>query len=204
MTTVCYHLSGPEPAYAAADAPAGGPAATGATTDRKGSRPQTPTTPNAREISTNFGAVISLMLRSRHHRLTMLAELEWMLVPAITTRQFRIGEGTSPENGVNVPIAAVLWASVSAEVDQRISRTLDLPLRLKPQEWRSGDIVWIVEAIGDAKAIDVILQHLKQTELKDRLVRMRVSGKDGKTTIGRVEMQHEPAGADTAPGRQST
>lgn len=114
------------------------------------------------------------------------------------TRQFRVGEGAMAENGVVVPVAAVLWASVSPEVDQRLAQNLDQPMRLKPHEWRSGDIVWIVEAVGDSKTITAMLQHLKQNELKDQTVRMRVKGKDGKPTIGRVELQQDAPAAAAA------
>ena len=64
-------------------------------------------------------------------------------------------------------------------------------MRLKPEEWRSGDHVWIIEALGEPKAITAMLQHLKQNEFKDRKVRMRVRGQDGKITVGRVELQAE-------------
>ena len=93
-----------------------------------------------------------------------------------------------------LPIAAVIWASVNDEVDRRMSENLDSPVRLKPEEWRSGEHVWIIEAIGDGNAISGMLQHLKQTELKDTNVRMRVRGKDGKITIGRVEVHADGAG----------
>ncbi len=147
----------------------------------------------ARDVSATLGQIVSLMMRSRTHRFNMMIDLEWMVVPAIATRQFRVAEGVSAEAGVVAPIAAVIWASVSAEVDQRLAQNIDAPVRLKPEEWRSGDIVWVVDILGDPKAVDAILQHLKQNELKDRRVRMRVKGENGKATIGRVELQAEPA-----------
>ena len=195
MTTSRHTQFSTEPTYSPADAPAGAPTINGATIDQKQIQRGTV---NAREISASFGEIASLMMRSRNHRLTMLAELEWMVVPAIATRQFRVGEGAMAENGVVVPVAAVLWASVSPEVDQRLAQNLDQPMRLKPHEWRSGDIVWIVEAVGDSKTITAMLQHLKQNELKDQTVRMRVKGKDGKPTIGRVELQQDAPAAAAA------
>jgi cytolysin-activating lysine-acyltransferase len=148
----------------------------------------------ARDVSANFGQLVSLLMRSRAHRFSMLADLEYMVVPAIATRQFRVAEGVSAEAGLVAPVAAVMWGSVSAEVDQRLVQAVDQPIRLKPEEWRSGDIVWIVDAVGDPKAINALLQHLKQNELKDARVKMRIQGKDGKPVIGRVELQPEAAG----------
>ena len=121
----------------------------------------------ARDVSANFGQLVSLLMRSRAHRFHMLADLEYMIVPAIATRQFRVAEGVSAEAGLVAPVAAVMWASVSAEVDQRLTEAVDQPIRLKPEEWRSGEVVWIVDAVGDPKAINALLQHLKQNELQE-------------------------------------
>ena len=145
----------------------------------------------SRDVSAGFGQLVSLMMRSRQHKYAMLAELDWLVIPALATRQYRVAEGVSQDKGLVAPIAAVLWASVSADVDRRLSESLDAAIRLKPEEWRSGEHVWIIEALGDPKAISAMLQHLKQNEFKDTRVRMRVRGQDGKVTVGRVELQPE-------------
>lgn len=148
----------------------------------------------SREFSARLGEVVSLLIRSRLHRFSLLAELEWMILPAIAARQVRIVEGVSQETGLVAPVAAILWASVSPEVDQRLSHSIDLPIKLKPEEWRSGDIVWIVEAVGEPRVVTASLQHLKQNEFKNRLVRMRVKGADGKPAIGRLELESSAPG----------
>ena len=149
----------------------------------------------SRGVSTSLGEIVGLLMRSRTHRFNMLAELEWMVLPAISTRQFRVAEGTSQEAGFVAPVAAVLWASVSADVDQRLSQAIEQPIKLKPEEWSSGSIVWIVEAVGEQRAVTAMLQHLKQNELKDFTVRMRVRGSDGKPAVGRLELQQMSAAA---------
>ena len=149
----------------------------------------------SRDIAASFGQLVSIMMQTRQHKFTMLADLEWMILPAIATRQFRVAESVVPNMGMALPVAAVIWASVNDEADRRMAENLDMPVRLKPEEWRSGEHVWIIEAIGDGNAVSGMLEHLKQTELKDKQVRMRVRGKDGKTTIGRVEVQNDGAPA---------
>jgi hypothetical protein len=37
-------------------------------------------------------------------------------------------------------------------VDKRLSENLTAPIRLRPDEWKSGDILWLVDAIGDGAA----------------------------------------------------
>ncbi len=171
----------PLPVFAPADAPA------------LGAEEMQRRTTASRDFSTRLGEIIGLLIRSRTHRHTMLAELEWMVLPALAHRQVRIAEGMSPEVGFVAPIAVILWASVSAEVDQRLHQSIDQPIRLKPEEWRSGDIVWIVEAVGEQRAVTATLEHLKQNELKDRTVRLRVKGKDGQPIVGRLELEPSPA-----------
>jgi hemolysin-activating ACP:hemolysin acyltransferase len=143
----------------------------------------------SRDVSASFGQLVSLMMRQRQYKHAMLAELEWLVVPALATRQFRVVEGVSQDRGLVAPIAAVLWASVSPEVDKRLTENLELPFKLKPEEWRSGPNVWIIETLGEPKAVTMTLQHLMQNDLKGKTVRMRVRGQDGKITVGRVELQ---------------
>jgi hypothetical protein len=50
--------------------------------------------------------------------------------------------------GIVVPVGVALWASVSTDVDQRLS-DLSAPWRLQPDEWCSGDTLWLVELVGD-------------------------------------------------------
>ena len=128
---------------AAADPPGGAPISTQSTpTDAEHLKRLSAF---SRDVSTSFGQLVSIMMRSRQHKFTMLTDLEWMILPAMATRQFRVAEGVSQDKGMALPIAAVIWASVNAEVDRRMSENLDSPVRLKPEEWRSGEHVWIIE-----------------------------------------------------------
>lgn len=147
------------------------------------------------ELAANLGYIVSIMLHLEPYRAMPLAGIEKLVLPSIASRQFRISEGLIPGVGTVAPIAAVMWASVSADVDKRISSAIERPIELKPADWRSGDIVWIVEAIGDHSAVTDLLQQLKETDLKDRTVRMRIRGEDGKFRVGRLEIQHDAAQA---------
>ena len=82
-----------------------------------------------------------------------------------------------------MPVGVALWASVSSAVDQRLS-DLSTPLRLKADEWRSGDIPWLMELVADAPTQQALLQHLGETVFKGQGIKMRVRGADGKMQIG--------------------
>jgi cytolysin-activating lysine-acyltransferase len=57
-------------------------------------------------------------------------------------------------------------------------------LRLQPDEWRSGDIPWLVELVADAPTQQALLKHLGETVFKGRGIKMRVRDAEGKTQIG--------------------
>jgi hemolysin-activating ACP:hemolysin acyltransferase len=89
------------------------------------------------------------MLRSPRHCDQKLSDLRWLLVPPLRAGQYALLQAQSKSHGFTAAVAAVLWAKVSADVDKRLTEKLDTPIRLGPREWKSGDIFWLIEAIGD-------------------------------------------------------
>lgn len=146
----------------------------------------------AKQASAAFSGIVTLLMRSPADRHHSLADLEWLVIPAIARGQYVLGEAQSKESGAVTAIGAVLWALVSEEVDKRLS-DLSAPLRLKPNEWRSGDIPWIVLATGDRRLLPGLLQQLTKSTFKERKPKMRVRGKDGKISIGHLEFQERTA-----------
>jgi hemolysin-activating ACP:hemolysin acyltransferase len=92
-----------------------------------------------------------------------------------------------------------LWASVSPEVDKRLSENLNTPVRLRPDEWKSGDIMWLVEAVGDARALLPLLKQLDETAFKGLTVKMRARGPDGKPTVRQLRNELAAAQSPTLP-----
>ncbi len=118
-------------------------------------------------MTANFGGAISLLMRSPAHKHYTLADLEWCLVSAFALNQFMVAEAKLP-NGQAVPVALVLWARVSAEVDARLSAAPCYPIRLDPNEWRSGNAIWIVDAVGEPKAVQQCIDALKKTAFQGK------------------------------------
>ena len=131
-----------------------------------------------------FTQIVSLMMRSPQHRTYSLSDLEWLFLPALQHNQFRIAEATF--NGTNVPAGFLLWASVSADVDKRLSETSSAQVRLRPEDWRSGDILWIIETVGDPRAIGPLLKAFRDQNPNGRSAKVRVTSKDG--TVSVVEL----------------
>jgi len=147
----------------------------------------------AKHVAASFGEIVTLLMRSSADKSITLQDLEWMVVPALLTGQFAVADAQSKETGAVMPVGAVLWAFVSPEVDARLSSTLDEPIRLQPQEWRSGPTPWIVMAIGDSKVLGGLFQQLAKTVFAGQAPKMRARGADGKVAIGRLEFTAAPA-----------
>ena len=96
--------------------------------------------------------------------------------------------------GAVAPIGVAMWATVSAEADKRLS-DLSAPARLRPDEWRSGDIPWLMELVCDARVQQTLLKDLSENAFKNGPVKMRVRGADGKMQIGTLRAGAEPPAA---------
>jgi cytolysin-activating lysine-acyltransferase len=134
-----------------------------------------------RQADVTLGQIVTILMRSAQHRERPLADLEWLVLPAILSGQYRVAQ--AQQSGIAVPVGIALWASVSTAVDQRLS-DLSVPWRLQSAEWRSGDIPWLVELVADTSTQQALLKHLGETVFKGRGIKMRVRDADGKTRIG--------------------
>jgi hemolysin-activating ACP:hemolysin acyltransferase len=133
-----------------------------------------------------FAQIISVLMRSPHYKHYTLGDLEWLVLPPLLTGQFSIAEAGAKEGGPKFPVAVVLWASVSAEVDKRLSENLAARIRLRPDEWRSGDILWLVDALGDGRIVTPLLKRLGESVWKGREVKTQTVGEGGKPQIKRL------------------
>ena len=129
----------------------------------------------------NFGGAVALFMRSPAHKHYSLADLEWLLIPPLRHNQFMAAEVKLP-NGQAVPAALVLWARVSAEVDARLTAESRYPVRLRPNEWQSGEVFWIVEAVGEAEAVRQCMEALANAALRGKQFKM-LQRPDGRSPV---------------------
>lgn len=134
-------------------------------------------------MSVAFAQIVSVLMRSASHKHFALTDLEWFVVPPLLVGQWSIANAKPQQEGPEIPVALALWASVSPEVDKRLSENPNAPIRLRPDEWKSGTILWLIEAVGDPRVVPSLLKELNEKTFKDRQVKMRVRGEDGKPAI---------------------
>ena len=137
----------------------------------------------SKALAASLGEIVAIMMRVPRYRETTLAHIERMVLPAIMTGQFGIAEAQSRSTGASGPVAFVLWASVSDAVDQRLSAAGDAPLTLDPKEWRSGDTIWLVEAIGERRIINTLLKRTQTQTWAGQKVKIRTKDKDGRMQV---------------------
>lgn len=143
----------------------------------------------SRGIAAAFGEIVAVLSRSQHFKHYALSDLEWLVAPAIALGQFAKADAQHKTLGFTTPIAVVMWALVSPEVDQRLSTELAQPIRLKPQEWKSGSIAWVIVAEGEQRAAAALLQQLKERVFKDVPLKARVLGPNGKPMAANIAVQ---------------
>ena len=157
--------------------PQNGATATGAETP-----PMRQLTAEEVQFSVAFTRVVAVLMRSKPYRQFSLGSLESLVVPALMTGQFAIADANI--NGQVVPVAVAFWANVSAEVDQRLSDPGQKMMQLKPDDWRSGEIPWLIDAVGDGNVIPHLLQRLTERAFAGREVKTRRTVLNGGVTIG--------------------
>lgn len=125
----------------------------------------------AKRAAAAFGEIVSVMMRVSPYKDMRLSDLQWLVFPAVASGLFSIAEAQSSVTGATAPVGVVTWARVSAEVDQRITHENRYPIQLKPDEWTSGDILWLIDAAGDRNAVNAMLTRLSETQWKGKQVK---------------------------------
>ena len=97
---------------------------------------QPQTEPPSKTVAQVLGEITWLMTQSPRHKVIPFGDLEWLLMPAILLRQFRIfyqGEQ---------PVGVALWALADDLVAKRIDAGDN---RLAAVEWKSGSNMRIID-----------------------------------------------------------
>ena len=117
-----------------------------------------------------FGEIVSVLMRTQPYRSMPLADLEWFVIPAIATGQCAITKSRRQESRSMFAVGVVLWASVSDEINNRLQNGLEALHRLKPQDWASGENIWLIEAVGEKPAVEKMLAKLRETRWQGKRV----------------------------------
>lgn len=94
-------------------------------------------------VSHLLGEITWLLTQSPLHKALAIADLEWLVMPALVHRQFYIFRDGDK------PIGVALWAKCGPEAEAKLDRGMIEPEnRLTLDEWNSGSAVWLVDLIA--------------------------------------------------------
>ena len=155
--------------------------------DKAAARPRA--APQSR-MAQAFSQIVAVLMRDPGYRNLRIADLEHLVLPPVMAGQFRLALGTrmpdagkAQQGSIHVPVAVALWARVSSQVNKGLSENLDKPVWLRPSEWTSGDIVWLMAAAGQPGALPEFLKQLAEKQFKGQQVKMRLGKSDGKFVV---------------------
>ena len=123
-------------------------------------------------VRERFGSVAMTMMMLPQYRNQTVADLQHLVLEPLVQDRISIAypkETPDPEGGQTVAadmVGFAIWASVSDEVDARIRDQIKAgtyPIRLKPDDWRSGGNHWVLDIIApDETATAKVLANFGQ------------------------------------------
>ncbi|MBF0454695.1 MAG: toxin-activating lysine-acyltransferase [Magnetococcales bacterium] len=117
-----------------------------------------------------LGQVAGLMIASPNHKHFFLSDLEWLVVPPVMLRQCTLFRHQGR------PVGYASWAYLSEEAENRIKAGHP---RLRPDEWKGGDRLWLIDVVGPQEAQNELLKQLREKVFKGKKVKTLQPAPDG-------------------------
>lgn len=123
-----------------------------------------------------LGQIVLALSKVPRYRHSTLAELEMLVVEPLLRNRIAVASLPAAKDGPGKTVGLAglaIWASVSDEVDARIREQASsgvFPVRLKAEDWASGDKIWVLDVIAPTRAIaSTVLANLRQVLPSDEL-----------------------------------
>ena len=150
-----------------------------------------------------FASIVSLLMQDAEYRQIRLADLEWLVIPPILAGQCRLAHAppvgkSGAKTGLFFPVAVALWASVSDETDTCLSAIHGGPVLLKPNEWTTGNHLWLQAVAGNRRAIPTFLGQLEAQDFRGKSVKVRARARDGTMEVLTLAAYRERMAASLA------
>lgn len=115
----------------------------------------------------HFGKAVMALMMVPRYRAQMIGDLQHIVLdPMLQDRLAIAYPGKNGPSDVADMAGFAIWASVSEEVDARIREQIKqgvFPVRLKPGDWNSGKINWLLDVIApDTATITTVIANFRQ------------------------------------------
>lgn len=114
-----------------------------ATRAAKSAAPKSAGSTPAPTVSHLLGEMTWLLTQSPLHKVFAIADLEWLVMPALIHQQFYLFRDGDQ------PVGLAMWAKCSPHAAAKLDRGMSEPEnRLTLDEWNSGQQIWLVDLIA--------------------------------------------------------
>lgn len=118
-------------------------------------------------VRESFGNVVMTMMMLPRYRHQSLVDLQHLVLDPLLRDRIALAYPRDTEDKALADVTGVaIWASVSDEVDAKIREQIAagvFPLRLKGEEWDSGDNNWLLDVIApDQKTTATVIANFRQ------------------------------------------
>lgn len=150
-------------------------------------------------VRESFGKVVMSMMMLPRYRSQSVADLNHLVLePLIRDRIAIAYPGKQTDDKLADITGVAIWASVSEAVDANIREQIKagtFPIRLKSDDWNSGDINWLIDVIAPTqKATANVIANFKQV-VKDGSLRLHplITRLVDKETLEKMGAEKSPA-----------
>jgi cytolysin-activating lysine-acyltransferase len=118
-------------------------------------------------VRESFGKVVMAMMMLPRYRHQSLGDLQHLVLEPLIRDRIAIAYPGKTEDAQLADISGVaIWASVSQDVDTVIREQIKagtFPIKLKPEDWASGEINWLIDVIApNQRATASVIANFKQ------------------------------------------
>lgn len=117
-------------------------------------------------VRESFGKVVMAMMMLPRYRHQTLSDLQHLVLEPLIRDRIAIAQRDGENGLVDDTAGVAIWASVSDEADTRIRDQIrggNWPLRLRPEDWNSGNNNWLIDVIApDQKATARVIANFRQ------------------------------------------
>jgi cytolysin-activating lysine-acyltransferase len=110
-------------------------------------------------LATVLGEIVWLMSQSQTHKQFFINDLEWLVMTPALLQQYRLYYASDR------PMGVLFWGFVDEEVEKRL---VTGSAKLRPQDWKSGDKLWIVDIVAPFGGTEEMIKDLKLKVFPDR------------------------------------
>ena len=118
------------------------------------------------QIRDGFSKVVMAMMMLPRYRSQTLADLQHLVLDPLLRDRVAMAYPARAASNEGEIAGVAIWASVSEQADASIRQQIRagvFPIRLKPEDWNSGTINWLLDVIApDAKTAATVIANFKQ------------------------------------------